>query len=155
MKQKLPLRQIIPLLSILFIFALSSVYVPMFIFGQESIIYFRYPNVMTSDTVDIEWVVFDWLPTFFVIAMIAISMVEAAMSFWMMTTLLEKLFFKNKRGWVVLIIGILSYSFSCYISSIDMLEKLVAFNTSFCFYSISVIPLAVLIMSLKYRRNPA
>ena len=155
LKQKLSVRQVMPLLFILFIFALSSVYVPMLIFGQESIIYFRYPNVLTSDTVDNEWVVFDWLPTFFVIAMIAISMVEAAVSFWMITTLIEKLFIKKKRGWVIIFVGILSYCFSCYLSSIDMLEKLIVLNTSFCFYSISVIPLALLIMSLKYRRNPA
>ncbi|UKS29407.1 GerAB/ArcD/ProY family transporter [Paenibacillus sp. HWE-109] len=155
LRHKLPMRYVIPILGILFIFALSSVYVPMLIFGQESIIYFRYPNVLTSDTVDSEWVVFDWLPTFFVIAMIAISMIETAVTFWMMATLMEKLFLKKKRGIAVLIVGVLSYIFSCYLDNIDTLEKFTLVRTYLCFYSIIGIPLAVILMSLRYRRNPA
>ncbi|OCT15457.1 hypothetical protein A8709_15375 [Paenibacillus pectinilyticus] len=155
MKRRLPLRHIIPILGILFIFAISSVYVPMLIFGQESIINFRYPNVLTSDTIDSEWIVFDWLPTFFVIAMIAIAMVAAAVSFWMMSTLIEKLFLKNKRGIAVLIVALLSYIFSCYLDNIDKLGKFTYLDTFLCFYCIIGIPLAVMLMSLKVRRNPA
>ncbi|NOV01168.1 GerAB/ArcD/ProY family transporter [Paenibacillus planticolens] len=154
LKRRLPMSQVTLIIGLLFIFALSSIYVPMLIFGQESIIYFRFPNVLTSDTIDTEWVVFDWLPTFFVIAMIAIAMVEGAVIFWMMATLIEKLFLKNKRGIAVLVVGILSYSFSCYLDNIDMLSKFTLLNTSLCFYSIIVIPLAVILMSLR-RRNPA
>ncbi|MBP1962902.1 GerAB/ArcD/ProY family transporter [Paenibacillus aceris] len=155
MKRQFSFRQAAPILGILLIFAISSVYVPMLIFGQESIIYFRYPNVLTSDTVDTEWVVFDWLPTFFVIAMIAISMVEMAVTFWMMATLIEKLFLKKKRGIAVLLVGVLSYSFSCYLDNIDTLAKFSVLNTFLCFYSIIGIPLAIILMSLRYRRNPA
>lgn len=155
MKRRLPFRQITSMLGILLIFAMSSVYVPMLIFGQESIIYFRYPNVLTSDTIDSEWIVFDWLPTFFVIAMIALSMVAAAVSFWMMSTLIEKLFLKKNRGIAVLIVGILSYFFSCYLDNIDKLGKYTTLNTILCFYCIIGIPLAIILMGLRVRRNPA
>lgn len=157
MKHKFPMRQVAPILGVLLIFALSSVYVPMLIFGQESIIYFRFPNVLTSDTVDSEWVVFDWLPTFFVIAMIAIAMVEAAVSFWMMVTLIEKLFMKKKkkRGIAVIIVAIPSYFFSLYLDNIDTLAQFTQVSTYLCFYSIIGIPLAVILMSLRYRRKPA
>ncbi|SFK99894.1 Spore germination protein [Paenibacillus sp. 1_12] len=155
LKMKLSIRYTIMVLMVLFFFALCAVYVPLLIFGPESIIYLRYPVVLTSDTVDMEWVIFDWLPTFFIISTIAISMVEAAVSFWIMTTLMQKLFFFRKRGWAVIVLSIASYVLSAMIVNTEWLDTMNAWNTIFCLYSIIVIPLTVWIMSLKYRRDSA
>ncbi|BBH23593.1 hypothetical protein Back11_49380 [Paenibacillus baekrokdamisoli] len=149
------MRYLIPILIVIFIFGLAAVYVPLLIFGPESIIYLRYPVVLTSDTVDMEWVIFDWLPTFFVISTIAISMVEAAISLWMMTTLMHKLAFPAKRGWSVIIVGAALYVFSAMIPNTDWLDQLTTWNSVFGLYSIVVIPITVLLMSLKDRRDSA
>lgn len=88
--------------------------------------------------------------------MIAIAMVEAAVSFWMMVTLIEKLFMKKKkRGIAVIIVAIPSYFFSLYLDNIDTLAQFTHVSTYLCFYSIIGIPLAVILMSLRYRRKPA
>ncbi|MCS7460505.1 GerAB/ArcD/ProY family transporter [Paenibacillus doosanensis] len=143
------------LLAVLFIFGLASVYLPMLIFGPEAILSFRYPNVLTLDTVDNEWVVFDWLPTFFVISMIGVSMVESAVSLWVITTLIQRLLLPVGRGWIVIALGLLSYGFSAFIPNMDSLEQLVTMNSVFCVYSICVVPVTVWLMSLHDRRNPA
>ncbi|MCU6791326.1 GerAB/ArcD/ProY family transporter [Paenibacillus sp. WQ 127069] len=155
LKDKVSMRYIIPVLMMLSFFGLCAVYVPLLIFGPEAIIYLRYPVVLTSDTVDMEWVIFDWLPTFFIISTIAVSMVEAAVSFWIMTTLLQKLFSFRKRGVAIIGLGILSYVFSAMIVNTDWLDRLNSWNTIFCLYSILVIPMMVWMMSSKYRRNSA
>ncbi|MEK3914365.1 GerAB/ArcD/ProY family transporter [Paenibacillus sp. FSL H7-0331] len=155
LKEKISIRNIILVLMVLFFFGLCTVYVPLLIFGPEALIYLRYPVVLTSDTVDMEWVIFDWLPTFFVISTIAISMVEAAVSFWIMTTLLQKLFSFRKRGWAILCLGVMLYVSSAMIINTDLLDRLNSWNTIFCLYSIIVIPMMIWMMSSKYRRGSA
>jgi len=153
LKKKTNLKVLIPVFIVLFILGLSAVYVPLLIFGPESVVYLRYPVVLTSDTVDMEWVIFDWLPTFFIISTIAVSMVEAAVSLWMMATLIQKLAFPVKRGWAVLVLGAALYVFSAMIPNTVWMDRLSSWNTVFCLYSILVIPITVLLMGWKRRAS--
>ncbi|TDF98006.1 GerAB/ArcD/ProY family transporter [Paenibacillus piri] len=153
--KSITIREIWPVLALLTIFNIAIVYVPLLIFGQETVVLLEHPTLIASDTIDLEWVVFDWLPTFFIVSSSALSVIEASVICWMITLLIRKVIFPVHDKWLLPIIGVAVYALSLMIPNLHTLNNLDSINALFSIYSIVMIPVATFVSSLWRRRQNA
>jgi len=143
----------LPSMLILAVFYLAAVYVPLLIFGQEVAINFQYPNVMASDTIDLEWVVFDWLPTFSVVSSTGLGILQASVVLWMATTLIRKLFLpaalRLNEGWIAAFLSVAIFIVSMQVANNKQLDFFMALTSIPGLYSMLVIPLACMLSGLR------
>ncbi|MFE4710154.1 GerAB/ArcD/ProY family transporter [Paenibacillus sp. NPDC056722] len=140
---------------ILAFFYLSTVYVPLLIFSEEVAITFQYPNVLASDTIDLEWVVFDWLPTFSVVSSTGLGILEAATTLWTATTLIKKLFLPINEVWIASGLTLAMFLLSMLVRNSSDLNHFLLMNSIPGIYSMLVLPLAVALSGLWKRRASA
>lgn len=140
-------------LSIVFLFALGSVYVPLMVFGQETAVNFQYPMLMSSDTVDLEWVIFDWLPSFYVVASSALALLKVSVLLWILVMLAHRLFVPKLGAiWILAVVCISLYLISLTIPDVNALNFYLYLNSSFCIYSVIVFPVIVFLASWRQRK---
>ncbi|MGC5772055.1 GerAB/ArcD/ProY family transporter [Paenibacillus pabuli] len=152
-KQQIGLGKAAAAMGIIFVFALGSVYVPLLVFGQETAVHLQYPMLMASDTIDLEWVVFDWLPSFYVVASSALGVLKVSVLLWMLVTLLQQLFMpKINRVWILSLACISLYLISLRIPDINALNSYLYFNSYFCVYSVIGFPIIVF-FTAQWRRK--
>lgn len=137
------LSRLMPVMLILAFFYLSVVYVPLLIFSQEVAVNFQYPNVLASDTIDLEWVVFDWLPTFSVVSSTGLGILEASTTLWMAVTLIQKLYAPLSTKWLAAILTLIMFILSEGIGSVADLSHDLTLISIPGLYSMLVIPVAV------------
>lgn len=152
-KEPAKMRLLWPALLMIVVFGLSFVYAPLLIFGQEPALLLQFPAVMASDTVDLEWVVFDWLPAFFVVSSSALGILEAAVFLWMATVMIKKLFVPLNEKWIASIVCAAIYWFIFQIPNMHALNRYYSFLAPFFFYSVMAVPLATFFASLRTRRS--
>ncbi|QJD82063.1 GerAB/ArcD/ProY family transporter [Cohnella herbarum] len=149
------MRSLWPILILVTFFYLAVVYVPLFVFGQECLSILEHPPVIASDTIDVEWVVFDWLPTFYIVASSAVSFLEATVTVWMIMLIVRKLIVPFPPKWILVFIGIVAFCFNLMIRNVTSLNRLDTVNVVFCLYSIVIVPLVIFLTSLRRRGRPA
>lgn len=141
------------LVGVIFLFALTAVYVPLLIFGQETAIHFQYPMLMASDTVDLEWVVFDWLPSFYVVSSSGLGLIKIAVLLSMLMTMLKQLYLpKAKNRWILAVVCLFLYAACQWIPNAKALDKFLYINSCLCLYSTIGFPIIVY-LSTKWRRK--
>ncbi|MCR8635885.1 spore germination protein [Paenibacillus radicis (ex Xue et al. 2023)] len=155
LKKSVTMRKMWSVFALIAFFYIASVYVPLFIFGQETLILLEHPTLIATDTIDLEWVVFDWLPTFFIVSSSALSILEGAVSTWMFILLIRKLILPVQELWLLLIFGFAVYVLSLMIPNVHRLNHFDSVNTLFALYSIIIIPVVTVLSSLKQRRHPS
>ncbi|MBB6669518.1 GerAB/ArcD/ProY family transporter [Cohnella nanjingensis] len=147
------LRKLGPSMLLVAAFGFASVYVPLLIFGQETAIRFQYPVTMASDTIDLEWVVFDWLPTFSVVSSSALGMIESSVLLWMAMTLVRKLYLPLPDKWLAAILSIAMYICSMQIHNVQTLNRFFSMNAALCLYSMIILPLTLGLSGWRKRRT--
>ena len=149
----LQLRSILPVMLPVAAFGMLTVYAPLFIFGHETAKNLQYPALMASDTVDLEWVVFDWLPTFYVVSASSISVLQASVLLWMLSKLLRLLFLSVDEKWIVVGLSVVVTFLSLRISNVHRLNEYFALNSWFCLYSLVCIPIILAVLAKIGRRR--
>ncbi|AIQ55966.1 GerAB/ArcD/ProY family transporter [Paenibacillus borealis] len=141
-------------LGIVFVLALGSVYVPLLVFGQETAVNFQYPMLMASDTIDLQWVVFDWLPSFYVVASSTLAVLKVSVLLWLLVMLAHRLFLP-KIGAVWILAGICTalYLISLLIPDVKALDTYLYLNSFFCLYSVVGFPVIVFLASRWPRKR--
>jgi len=141
-------------LGILFVFALASVYIPLLLFGQETAARLQYPLLMASDTIDLEWVVFDWLPSFYVVSSSGLGVLKVSVLLWMLASLLQRVFMpKANNKWIVAIVGIVLYASCQLIPNAGTLNNYLYLNSYFCLYSTIGFPVIVYLAAQWSRKK--
>ncbi|WP_040948245.1 GerAB/ArcD/ProY family transporter [Gorillibacterium massiliense] len=140
--------------GIVFVFAMGSVYIPLLVFGQETAVHMKYPLLMASDTIDMEWVVFDWLPSFYVVSSNALGVLKASVLIWMFVSLLHLLFIpKANSKWILSIASIILYVSVQLIPNENTLNNYLYLNSYFCLYSTIGFPIIVFLVAQWRRRK--
>ncbi|RAW12882.1 hypothetical protein DC345_21615 [Paenibacillus taichungensis] len=153
-KQRLSFGKAAGAVGIIFLFALGSVYVPLLVFGQETVIHLQYPMLMASDTIDLEWVVFDWLPSFYVVASSALGVLKVSVLLWMLVALLHQLFMpKINRLWILSVVCLTLYVISLLIPDVNALNSYLYLNSFFCVYSVIGFPIIVFLAAQWQRKK--
>ncbi|MFE6073911.1 GerAB/ArcD/ProY family transporter [Paenibacillus sp. NPDC057886] len=153
-KQRISFGKAAAAISVIFLFALGSVYVPLLVFGQETVTHLQYPMLMASDTIDLEWVVFDWLPSFYVVASSALGVLKVSVLLWILVSLLHQLFMpKINRLWVLSAVCFSLYMISLMIPNVNALNSYLYLNSFFCLYSVIGFPIIVFLAAQWQRKK--
>ncbi|TVY03059.1 GerAB/ArcD/ProY family transporter [Cohnella terricola] len=137
-----------------FVFALFSVYIPLLLFGQETAIHLQYPLLLASDTIDMEWVVFDWLPSFYVVSSSALGILKVSVLLWMFVSLLHRLFMpKANSRWILSFACVILYLSCQLIPNIGVLNSYLYLNSYFCLYATIVFPILVFLAAQRRRKK--
>ena len=146
MSKPIPFKKMLPAMVCVAIFAIMVVYVPLMVFGQEAVDNFQYPSLMASDTIDLEWVVFDWLPTFYVVATTAISTLQAAALLYVTITMIQKLYIPINKKWIAGGLFVVVYILSMRVANMKIQNGYFLINIPFCLYSIIIIPVIMIVL---------
>ncbi|OZB95062.1 GerAB/ArcD/ProY family transporter [Paenibacillus sp. XY044] len=143
-KKRIRFGKLAAVIGIIFMFGLASVYIPLTVFGQETVVHLEYPLLLASDTIDLEWVVFDWLPSFYSVSSGALGIIKVSVLLWLTVTFLSQIYLPmvNSR-WILAITCIVLYIILLNIPNVSTLNTYLYLNSYFCLYSIICFPLLV------------
>lgn len=147
------IRKTWPVLAFITVLFLAIVYVPLLIFGHESAVILDRPTLIASDTIDLEWVVFDWLPTFYIVAFSAFGFLESAVLVWMLSLLFRRLLVPVNEKWFLIILTLIVFALSLAIPNTQTLNRFDTILSGFVLYSMIMIPTATFLSSYMKRRK--
>ncbi|WP_201007524.1 GerAB/ArcD/ProY family transporter [Paenibacillus glycanilyticus] len=107
-------------------FYLSAVYVPLFIFGQETVTTFVFPMKEAADSVDLSWFVFNRQTLFFGISIIGFNLILNAVKLWMIGQIMQRLFpgRRSKASYWILAFSFIAFLFALCVPNKAWIEKL-------------------------------
>ncbi|REK76858.1 GerAB/ArcD/ProY family transporter [Paenibacillus paeoniae] len=134
-------------LGVVYVFGMGSVYIPLLVFGQESAVLLQYPMLMASDTIDLEWVVFDWLPSFSVVSSSGLAVLMASVLLWMSSSLLHQLLVpKLNIKWMVSMLSLLVYILCLFIPNIEVMNRYLQLNAFVSLFCVIGLPMMIFIL---------
>lgn len=132
---------------------LASIYIPLLIFGQETVSRYLFPVIAAMDTVDLYWLIFDRVTMFYVTASLTLMIVSSAVFMWMAAQLIHKLYAPFPQKWLSACLTIVCFVASILIPGLFSIDRLIWLDTGIRFYCIVGIPCMVALMSLAHRRR--
>jgi hypothetical protein len=107
-------------------FYLVVVYIPLFIFGQETAVTFPFPTKEAADSVDMNWFVFNQQTMFFGLSLVGFTVILNAVLLWMIGQIIQKLFNwrRSKASFWICIFSVLAFIFAVSVPSIAWFEKI-------------------------------
>ncbi|MDQ6419011.1 GerAB/ArcD/ProY family transporter [Paenibacillus sp. LHD-117] len=133
---------------------LISVYVPILTFGQNTASTFQFPFMMATDTVEINWLMFERTTMFFMLSMITFIMIFLALVMWKSTLLITS-FFPVRPLYPILVMAGALFVICMQISDWWQVERLLGLNTFLRLYVMTVIPVATLLLGLRHKKKGA
>lgn len=131
---------------------LLSVYVPLLTFGRNTAVKLMFPFVMTTDTIEINWLMFDRISMFFMLGLLAFIFLFLALLMWSLTRLV-RFAVPVPAAVVVSVIVAVVLLISLQISGRVMLERFLWWNTILRFYVMGVIPSVTLLLGILHTRK--
>ncbi|MCR2803760.1 spore germination protein [Paenibacillus soyae] len=131
---------------------LISVYVPLLTFGQNTSATFLFPFLMATDTVDVDYLIFERTTLFFMLSMFVFVLVFMAIVTWQ-TVRIATHFVNLPFKPAVMIWTCATFIACTKIEDWQQVERLLGWNTYFRLYAMFVIPAATLAIGIRYARK--
>ncbi|TBL79484.1 GerAB/ArcD/ProY family transporter [Paenibacillus thalictri] len=147
-------RYILPAFLILLVCYLLFTYIPLLIFGKEAASKLQYAMSMSMDTVEIEWLFFDRLSLFYIIASLVLVFVYASLLLWMMVEVTRKLYLPVPVTYLQIGFTCAAYGITMSIPNQTTGEKLFNLDSRISIYCMVAVPVIVYMMSWSKRRSP-
>lgn len=132
---------------------LASVYIPLLIFGQETVIQFQFPLHTGMDTIDLSWSIFERMTLFYTTSMIAFLIVYSAVLIWIIAEMFRSIVVPLSNKWLSVIITLIAYFLSSLVPGWSETEQLIWLDTGLRAYSIFVFPVFIGIIGALQRRR--
>lgn len=132
---------------ITFIFFLSVVYIPIFIFGQETVNSLTYPFLEAMDSVDISWFPFNRQSIFFGISLVGLVILANAVILWMIGRIMLKIFKFNEKNcsyWIIAF-SLIAFIFAKFTPNKSVFEKYFLWCMAAQAYYMIIIPFTIFI----------
>ncbi|TVY05591.1 GerAB/ArcD/ProY family transporter [Paenibacillus cremeus] len=136
---------------------LIMVYIPLFVFGQETVATFRFPVGAAVNSVDLRWFIFSQQSIFFGISLIGFTIFMNAVLLWMAGQLMQKTFNWQRTNcfyWIIAF-AIIAFFMGVYVPNLDMVEKLAGLSLAAHALFIVFISFTVFIYSILVKRRMA
>ncbi|MFC5451000.1 GerAB/ArcD/ProY family transporter [Paenibacillus aestuarii] len=132
------------------LFILVTVYLPLFIFGQETVVTFRYPVEAAVNSVDLRWFIFSRQTMFFGISLIGFTIFLNAVMLWMAGQLMQKTinWQRTKSCYWIIAFALMAFLIGLYVPNRDMVEELLAMSTGAHVLFIVIITFTVFIYGI-------
>ncbi|PEC50970.1 hypothetical protein COJ46_01585 [Bacillus sp. AFS077874] len=137
------------------LFFLSVVYVPLFIFGQETVVTLTSPFYEAMDSVDISWFSFNRQAVFFGLSLVCLVILANAILLWMVGQILRKLF--NCRivysSYWIIAFSVIAFILVLFVPNKSLIEKYFLWSTCAQAYFIIIIPITIFIYGFLTKRG--
>ncbi|PEJ56318.1 hypothetical protein CN692_18475 [Bacillus sp. AFS002410] len=120
-----------------------AVYIPLLTFGQNTASTLMYPLVMALDTVELNWLMFDRVTSFFLLSLITFTMLFISLFLWNTVRIFNTCFPSIKPIYFILSITIFNFIISLLIPDWDTIEKLFVWNSFLRFFVMFAVPISV------------
>lgn len=141
------------LIAGLFPLYLASVYIPLLIFGQETVIQLQFPLHTGMDTIDMSWSIFERMTLFYTTSMITFLVLYSAVLIWIIAEMIRGIVVPLSNKWLSVIISIIAYFLSSLVPGWSETEHLIGLDTGLRAYSIFVFPVVIGIIGALQRRR--
>ncbi|AOH53561.1 hypothetical protein ABE28_004290 [Peribacillus muralis] len=143
-KTKLLFRQLFAAWVIVTLLSLSIVYIPLFIFGQDTVVTLKNPFLESMDSIDISWFSFNRQAIFFGVLLVGLVILTNSVLFWMIGTIMQKVYKWNASYWIS------AFSFIALIIALvvpnkNLLEKYFLWSSGAQAFFMIIIPITIFI----------
>ncbi|MBG9587440.1 GerAB/ArcD/ProY family transporter [Cytobacillus firmus] len=139
------------------LFFLSSVYVPLLVFGQESAITLTFSMVRAIYTVDVDWFILNKQSMFLGLSLIGFTIILNAVLLWIIGRIMHKIlrWKKAKVSYWIIAFSVIAFICAFMVPSLAWTEKIFLWTVGAQVYFMIVIPFTIYIYGLvKNRSNP-
>ncbi|SDM85066.1 Spore germination protein [Fictibacillus solisalsi] len=124
------------------LFSLSAVYIPLFIFGQETVTTLAYPFLEAINSVDISWFIFNRQTMVFGISLVGLVILANAVLLWMSGHIMQKTYkWKTMEAayWIILL-SVIAFVVALVVPHQSLVEKFFLWSTGAQTYFMIIIP---------------
>ncbi|MDF2961864.1 MAG: hypothetical protein K0S39_3599 [Paenibacillus sp.] len=132
---------------------LASVYIPLLVFGQETVSQYLLPVIEAMDTIDLYWLMFDRVTIFYIASTTSFMILYSAILIWMSAVLLNKLYAPFPRTLLYAFVTTACYFAGILIPGWFAIRRLIDLDTGVRIYSIVGIPCLAALMSFVIKRR--
>ncbi|MCM3783751.1 spore germination protein [Neobacillus mesonae] len=133
---------------------LLSVYLPLITFGHSTAKLYEFPMLMSVDTINVTWLMFDRVTSFFLLSLMAFAMLYLGVTLWVLSAMIGVIRpLKKSRPIWIMFLTICLFVFSLLIPNWDYLKEIQAWLIPFKLYTLIVIPLLTFGLGWRYNHK--
>lgn len=134
-------------------FYFLAVYIPILTFAPDTAARLRFPLPVALDTINIEWLFFDRITVFYVVASVAFVYIYTSVLVCIISSMLMKLYIPVSRTVLCWIITICGYLICIWLPDWETIDWLIQMDTPLRIYSLGFIPLFIYGIGIASRRR--
>lgn len=137
------------------IFFLSFVYIPLFIFGQESVITLPFPMLEGMNSVDIRWFMFNQQTILLGLSLVGFTIIKNSVLLWVIGRIMEKVlkWKKAKASYWIIVFSVIAFILALFSPSQAWSEKYFLWSVGAQVYFMMIIPISILIYGYVLNRG--
>ncbi|MFC7391463.1 GerAB/ArcD/ProY family transporter [Scopulibacillus cellulosilyticus] len=154
-KSKINFSRISLAWAIVTIFFLSFVYIPLFIFGAETVHTFQFSFMDAINSVDIRWFALNRAAMFFCISFSAFTILYNSAILWMIGRIMWKMIdchFIKTSYWITAF-SLIAFIMALFLTNWAWVEKLLRWDTMINLYAMIIIPVSIFFYGVLTQRN--
>lgn len=132
---------------------LLSVYLPLLTFGQATAELYQFPMLMTIDTVNITWLLFDRITIFFLLSLMAFALLYLGVTLWVLVTMTKRAVPIIPETYLLIALTVGLFAISLAIPNWDYLKKLQEWIVPLRMYIFLVVPLITFIIGWRHKHQ--
>jgi hypothetical protein len=134
---------------------LSFVYIPLFIFGQESAITLPFPAIEGMNSVDIRWFMFNQQTILLGLSLIGFTIIKNGVLLWIIGRIMQKVLKWKlaKASYWIIAFSVIAFILSLFVPSRAWTEKVFLLCTGVLVYFMILIPISILIYGYVLNRG--
>ena len=136
-------------------FFLSSVYIPLLVFGQESAITLTFSMVRAIDTVDVDWFFLNRQSMFLGLSLIGFTIILNAVMLWIIGRIMHKVlrWKKAKSSYWIIAFSVVAFFTAIFIPNLNWTEKSFLWSVGAQVYFMIIIPFTTYIYGYVVKRG--
>lgn len=133
---------------------LLSVYLPLITFGHSTAKLYEFPMLMSVDTINVTWLMFDRITSFFLLSLIAFAMLYLGVTLWALGAMMDLVRpLKKSRPIWIMFLTICLFVFALLIPNWSYLKEIQAWLIPFKLYTLIVVPLLTFGLGWRYKHR--
>ncbi|MCM3257368.1 spore germination protein [Paenibacillus lautus] len=130
-----------------------SVYLPLLTFGQSTAELYQFPMLMTIDTVNITWLLFDRITIFFLLSLMAFALLYLGVTLWVLATLAQKAVPNVPSVYLLIALTAGLFAISLAIPNWNSLKNLQVWIIPLRMYIFLVLPLITFLIGWRHKHK--
>ncbi|WP_211745677.1 GerAB/ArcD/ProY family transporter [Paenibacillus sp. Marseille-Q4541] len=130
-----------------------SVYLPLLTFGQASAKLYEFPVLMTIDTLNITWLMFDRATIFFLLSIVGLAILFMGICLWMLGVMMKRAIPLIPTSYIIVGLTVVLFCISVAIPNWVYLRNFQTYLAPLRLYVLLGVPLLTLWLGLRLKRK--